>query len=319
MAVYTEVPDSEVQEFLTHYNIGEVTALKGIAEGVENTNFFLSTTEGQYILTLYEKRVNADDLPFFLGLMDHLSQKGLSCPQVISDKKGQQLGRLCDRPAAITGFLQGMWPRRIKPVHCKELGRAMAQLHQAAADFTLERPNSLSLEGWGPILEACREKGNSVQDGLIESLDHELSFLQENWPGTLPTGVIHADLFQDNVFFLDEKLSGLIDFYFACNDILTYDLAICLNAWCFEEDNSFNVTKARLMLKAYQGIRPLSEAELEALPVLARGAALRFLLTRLFDWINHPEGAFVKPKDPLEYVRKLKFHQSVKSVRDYGL
>ena len=194
------------------------------------------------------------------GLIDHLSQKGLSCPQVILDKKGRQLGTLCGKPAAITGFLQGMWPQRIKPVHCKELGRAIAQLHQAAADFTLERQNSLSLKGWGLILEACRGKGNSVQDGLIESLDRELSFLQENWPEALPTGVIHADLFQDNVFFLDEKLSGLIDFYFACNDILAYDLAICLNAWCFEKDNSFNVTKTRLMLKAYQNIRPLSRS-----------------------------------------------------------
>ncbi len=319
MAVYTEVSDSEIRNFLTYYRIGQVVTLKGIAEGVENTNFFLSTTTGSYILTLYEKRVNETDLPFFLGLMDHLATKGLSCPRVIADRDGATLGRLCGRAAAITSFLDGAWPRQIKTAHCDQLGGLMAQLHDAAADFTLTRANNLSLSGWGSLLESCRDKVNSFQDGLIEKLDQELYFLSNNWPQALPAGVIHADLFQDNVFFIGDKLSGVIDFYFACNDMLAYELAICLNAWCFEDNSDFNRAKSSAMLAAYHARRPLTVAERDALPILARGAALRFLLTRLFDWLHHPADAFVEPKNPLDYIHRLTFHQKVKSVKDYGL
>ncbi|WP_020591034.1 homoserine kinase [Kiloniella laminariae] len=319
MAVYTEVPDDEVESFLTEYDIGEVLSLKGIAEGVENSNYILHTTVGNYILTLYEKRVKKEDLPFFLGFMQHLAAKGISCPIPIAGKDGDYLRTLCGRPAAITAFLDGMWPRRIQPFHCRALGKTMAEMHLAGADFTLERPNSLSVSGWQQLLESCESKGDQVKPGLTRELEQELAFLSSNWPDSLPKGVIHADMFQDNVFFIHENLSGVIDFYFACNDLLAYEIAICLNAWCFEPDNSFNVTKAQLMTRAYQETRPLTREELEALPILARGAAFRFLLTRLYDWINHPAGAFVKPKDPLEYLNKLRFHQSVKSVRDYGI
>ena len=319
MAVYTEVPDDEVETFITEYDIGDVLSLKGIAEGVENSNFILHTTQGFFILTLYEKRVDKTDLPFFLGYMQHLAAKGISCPVPIAGKDGNNLRELCGRPAAITAFLEGMWPRRIQPFHCRALGQTMAEMHLAGQDFKIQRPNSLSVNGWREVLESCEDKGEQVKLGLTVTLQNEFDFLAENWPVNLPRGVIHADMFQDNVFFIHEKLSGVIDFYFACNDLLAYEIAICLNAWCFELDNSFNITKAQLLIKSYQDIRPLSQDELKALPILARGASLRFLLTRLYDWVNHPEGAFVKPKDPLEYLNKLKFHQSVKNASDYGI
>ncbi|MGF1624064.1 MAG: homoserine kinase [Alphaproteobacteria bacterium] len=319
MAVYTEVSDEDLESFLTEYEIGDVVSAKGIAEGVENSNYLLLTTKGQYILTLYEKRVEEGDLPFFLGLMEHLAEKGFACPTPIAGRDGRSLRWLAGRPAAIISFLQGLWPRRILPDHCAGVGRALAEMHVAAADFALKRPNALSVPGWRPLLDACRADGDRVARGLIATLDTELDLLEARWPDNLPVGVIHADLFPDNVFFLDHALSGVIDFYFACTDFLAYDVAVCLNAWCFETDTSFNVTKARRMLGAYVRRRPLTLAELAALPMLARGAALRFLLTRLYDWLNCPPGALVRPKDPLEYLRKLQFHAQVAGPEAYGL
>jgi homoserine kinase type II len=319
MAVYTEVSDEELREFLTQYDLGEVTAFKGIAEGVENSNYLLRTTSGSFILTLYEKRVAPRDLPYFVGLMEHLASRGINCPIPLRGRDGDSLRKLAGRPAAIITFLDGLSARRIQPQHCRLLGEALAQLHLAGMDFTGHRPNDLSVSGWRPLFEASAERANEVQAGLAETLDKELSLLEAGWPGGLPEGVIHADLFPDNVFFLGERLSGIIDFYFACNDFFAYDMAVCLNAWCFEPDNSFNVTKARHMLQAYRAARPISEAELAALPLLARGSALRFLLTRLFDWLNHPPGALVKPKDPLEYLKKLSFHKQVGGPGAYGL
>jgi homoserine kinase type II len=319
MAVYTEVTDDDVAAFLQQYDLGEVVSMKGIAEGVENSNFLLSTTTGTYILTLYEKRVKRDDLPFFLGLMEHLAERGIRCPTPIHGRDGRALRELCGRPAAIVTFLQGMWPKRITVDHCRKLGRAIAQMHEAGRDFALHRPNDLSVDGWRPLLEACDGRADEVEPGLAEELRTELDVLEQAWPRDLPEGVIHADLFPDNVFFHQGEVSGFIDFYFACNDQLAYDLAVCLNAWCFETNNEFNVTKARALLQAYQEVRGFSDAELQAIPTLARGAAMRFLLTRLFDWLNHPEGAFVAPKDPREYLRKLRFHREVRGPGAYGL
>ena len=319
MAVYTQVFDEDLEAFLEGYALGEVLSFKGIAEGVENSNFLLRTTEGNFILTLYEKRVAPSDLPFFLGLMGHLAEGGISCPTPVLDKDGKALNELCGRPAAIISFLDGLWPRRIQPFHTKELGSALAKFHIAGQDFELHRPNALSIQSWRPLFEACAARADEVCDGLAQKISEEVSFLEENWPEHLPSGVIHADLFPDNVFFRHEKLTGLIDFYFACNDFLAYDIATCLNAWCFEPDNAFNVTKARLLLRSYQAVRPLDPEELRTLPILCRGSSLRFLLTRLYDWLNHPEGAFVKPKDPVEYLRKLSFHQAIRSPAAYGL
>ncbi|MTI09965.1 homoserine kinase [Curvivirga aplysinae] len=319
MAVYTEVSDADLREFLTHYDVGEIVSAKGIAEGVENSNYLLKTTKMPLILTLYEKRVNPDDLPFFLNLMDHLAEKGVNCPLPVHDKNGQALRELCGRPAAMISFLDGMSPKQVMPFHCAELGKAMAQFHLAGADFDMERDNALSVEGWRNLLDDCTDRADEVKQGLAAELEAEFDYLSNHWPTDLPRGVIHADLFTDNVFFLDKKLSGIIDFYFACTDFYAYDLAICLNAWCFERDGSFNITKAKQMLSGYNKVRALSIAEMEALPIFARGSSLRFLLTRLYDWLNHPEGALVKPKDPMEYYGYLKFHGHIKSPTEYGL
>src|SRR5262245_21861584 len=319
MAVYTDVSGDELAEFLKDYDVGELLSYKGIAEGVENSNFLVHTSKGAFILTLYEKRVAADDLPYFLSLMAHLAAHGVICPQPAKNRKGEVYSTLAGRPAAVINFLEGMWPRRPNANHCAGVGQALAKMHLAGADFPLKRKNPLSVGGWRPLFKQAAQRANEVQHGLYEFLGRELDHLERNWPTDLPEGVIHADLFPDNVFFLGDKLSGLIDFPFSCNDILAYDVAICLNAWCFESDHSFNVTKARALLSAYGRERALSAAEEEALPLLARGAALRFLLTRLVDFLNVPPGALVKPKDPLEYVRKLRFQQSVQSLRDYGV
>ena len=319
MAVYTDITDDELAEFLARYDIGEVLSFKGIAEGVENSNFLLHTDAGFFILTLYEKRVREGDLPFFLGLMEHLADHGINCPQPVKSRDGAALGRLAGKPAAVVTFLDGMWPRRPGVRHCAALGEALARMHVAGADFHLSRENALSVAGWTPLYRAAGMRADEVLPGLPVAIAEELSHLELHWPTGLPQGVIHADLFPDNVFFLGDKLSGLIDFYFACNDALVYDLAICLNAWCFETDASFNITKGMALISAYHRTRALSPAEIAALPTLARGAALRFLLTRLVDWLNVPEGAMVKPKDPIEYVKKLRFHQKVASAREYGL
>lgn len=319
MAVYTDVPTEALASFLAGYDIGELLSYKGIAEGVENSNFLVHTGAGHFILTLYEKRVAVHDVPFFLALMEHLHARGITCPQPVQTRKGETLGTLCGRPAAIVTFLDGMWMRRPDAGHCAAVGEALARMHLAGADFPGKRRNALSVEGWRPLSEQADGRADSVQPGLHAAIIEELGFLEKNWPRGLPAGVIHADLFPDNVFFLGEKLSGLIDFYFACTDTLAYDVAICLNAWCFEPDHSYNITKGQSLLNAYIKTRALSDAELAALPLLARGAALRFLLTRLVDWLNVPAGALVQPKNPLEYFRKLRFHQKAESVRDYGL
>jgi len=319
MAVYTDVAADELAEFLSQYDIGELLSYKGIAEGVENSNFLVHTSNGAYILTLYEKRVGIDDLPYFLSLMAHLAERGVSCPQPAKTRKGEVYATLAGRPAAVINFLEGMWPRRPNATHCSGVGQALAKMHLAGADFPLYRENPLSVAGWRPLFNLAASRADSVQAGLSDFIARELDQLEASWPADLPVGVIHADLFPDNVFFLGNRVSGLIDFPFSCNDILAYDIAICLNAWCFETDHSFNVTKARALLNAYGRERKLSAAEESALPLLARGAALRFLLTRLVDFLNVPPGALVKPKDPLEYARKLRFHQNVASVRDYGL
>ncbi|NHO31814.1 homoserine kinase [Acetobacter fallax] len=330
MAVYTEVEDEALAGFLTEYDIGRLTAFRGIAEGVENSNFVLRTrqdeTDRDFILTLYEKRVNPAELPWFLRLMRHLATNGLSCPLPVEGRDGQALRELAGRPAAITTFLPGVWPRHIHVEHCAPLGAALATLHVAGQDYAAERPNGLGPEAWRPLLRASQGSGATEQafPGLSEELDLALDRILPAWPvasgpSALPRGQIHADLFPDNVFFLDGAISGLIDFYFACTDLLAYDVAICLNAWCFGDDGTFNVTCARRLLEGYESVRPLTKAERTALPVLCSGAAMRFALTRLYDWVNTPPGAMVTRKDPMAYVRRLRFHMASPTLEAYGV
>ena len=319
MAVYTEVSDEALAVFLAEYDLGTAVAFRGIAEGVENSNYQLRTTAGDFILTLYEKRVDPAELPWFLGLMRHLAGQGITCPLPVQGRDGDALRTLAGRPACITTFLPGVWPRRVRPEHCAPVGAALAGLHVAGAGFQPQRPNALGPGGWPPLLERCLPRADCVQPGLAAELQSALGGILAQWPSGLPRGHIHADLFPDNVFFLDGRISGLIDFYFAATDLLAYDVAVCLNAWCFEPDYQFNVTKARAMLRAYAETRPLSPEERAALPVLCQGAAIRFLLTRLYDWVNTPEGAMVTRKDPLEYYRRLRFHLTARDEHAYGI
>jgi homoserine kinase type II len=319
MAVYTEVNDADLACFLASYDLGQVLALKGIAEGVENSNFFLHTERGHFILTLYEKRVEERDLPFFLGLMEHLASRGLSCPQPVKNRQGGALSKLAGRPAAVVTFLEGICRRNPSVRCCAAVGRALGKLHSTSASFASKRRNSMGLAAWPALFEEARPRASKLQPGLAAEIATELDFLGRNWPSHLPEGVIHADLFPDNVLFLGDEVSGLIDFYFACTDQLAYDVAICLNAWCFEPDGSYNITKGLAFISAYEAVRSFTAPEREAFVVLARGAALRFALTRLVDWLNVPANALVHPKDPREYLKKLRFHQQSRSFRELGL
>lgn len=319
MAVYTDITETELAALLSEYGIGELRSYRGIAEGSENSNYMLHTSTGEFILTLYEKRVERADLPFFLGLMQHLANKGISCPLPVQRRDGGLMSEIAGRPAAIITFIEGFWVRRPSAAHCREVGKALAELHRAGADFELSRPNAMAIPGWKTLWDGARDRADEMEVGLAREVEADFASLEANWPADLPSGVIHADLFPDNVFFLGDRLSGLIDFYFACNDFYAYDLATCLNAWCFEKDFSFNLTKGWALLAGYQSIRELTPTETAALPVLAHGSALRFLMTRLYDWLHVPDGAMIQKRDPKEYLRRVRFHRAISSASEYGL
>ncbi len=318
MAVYTDVTFEDLEGLLRGYDIGTPLSFKGIAEGVENSNFYLQTDRGAFILTLYEKRVKVDDLPFFLGLMEHLAARGIACPQPVRDQAGKNWSMVKGRAGAILSFLNGISLRRPENHHCQAAGEALARLHAAGDGFALSRPNALGPAGWRELADATNPRAEAVQGGLGMLIADALAELEKDWPRDLPTGIIHADLFPDNVLFMGDRLSGVIDFYFACNDMLAYDLAVTLSSWCFESDGAYNVTKARSMIAGYRSVRTITDAEIAAMPLLMRGASLRFLLTRLYDWLNPDPNALVRPKDPREYAKKLRFNLQVKSAGEYG-
>ena len=310
MAVYTDITDEELAALLADFDLGAPLSLKGVAEGVENSNFLLETEAGRYFLTIYEKRVREADLPFFLGLMGWLAAHGYPSAPPIPARDGELLKRVRGKPCAIVAFLSGLSVRRPTAAHCREAGRGLAALHLAAEGFALTRANDLGQAAWAPMFAALKADAEILKPGLAAQIDADLAALAAGWPQGLPTGVIHADYFPDNVFFQAGRFAGTIDFYFACCDALAYDIAVALNAWCFEADGSFNITSARALVAGYEALRPLSDAERAALPILAHGAAMRFFLTRLHDWGATPAGALVRPKDPLEYERKLAVHRA---------
>lgn len=316
MAVYTDINDAELEAFLAEFDLGRLVSFKGIAEGVSNSNFLLETDRARFILTLYEHRSREEDLPYFLDLMLWLGEHGYPSPSPQADREGRMLKRLAGKPAALVSFLAGVSVKRPGPAHCFEAGEALARLHLATAGFTGHRENNLGQPHWAEMFDTCRDAAEALRPGLAAEIDADLDLLSANWPADLPAGVIHADFFPDNVFFLGGKFAAAIDFYFAANDAFAYDLAICLNAWCFEPDRSFNVTKARNLVAGYQQRRPLSPDERQALPTLAHGAAMRFFLTRMIDWGATPAGALVKPHDPLDYVAKLAFHRASRGRLD---
>lgn len=318
MAIYTFVDPQALACLLRLYDIGELVDAVGIREGIENTNYRITTDRGTFILTIYEKRVRRDELPFFLALMGHLAGRGIPCPLPVRTRDGGLLTRIRDKPAAIVTFLEGRWPRRISVERCRALGEILARLHIAGQDVRLRRPNDLGPPAWGSLIAACR-RGEDTGFAWLGELQTIVAETVSAWPVGLPEGIIHADLFPDNVFFAEDRVTGVFDFYFACGDLLAYDIAICLNAWCFEADGSFNVTKSRGLLSGYEAIRPLSAGERENLPILARGAAIRFLATRLYDWLHRVDGAEVTPKDPREYWAKVRFHRQIESSSAYGI
>jgi len=327
MAVYTQVSDEALAEFLSAYDLGAALAFKGIAEGVENSNYYLETEKGRFILTLFEKRVDAAELPYFIGLKQHLAAKGYPCPQPVLARDGNALRRLEGRPAVIITFLDGLSPRRPNVRQCRALGEGLANMHLALADFSMARENSLGPKAWAPLWSGRAEDANALQAGLSDTV--EAAFVQilraRSTFADLPRGTIHADLFPDNAFFLGDDFSGAIDFYFACSDALAYDLAVCLNAWAFDEGSGsdasqleFSFSRGAALIAGYQSVRPLSITERGALPVLCLGAAMRFFLTRLVDWTSTPAGALVRPKNPLEYAARLAFHLRMKGAEGYG-
>jgi len=318
MAVYTDITDEELGALLADFDLGAPLSLKGVAEGVENSNFLLETEAGRYFLTVYEKRTREEDLPFFLGLMRWLAEHGYPSATPIRDRAGEMLKRVRGKPCAIVTFLSGLSVRRPSAAHCREAGAGLANLHLAAEGFPGVRENDLGQAAWAPLFANLRAEAEELKPGLAATIDADLAAIAARWPTDLPRGVIHADYFPDNVFFAAGRFAGAIDFYFACNDALAYDIAVALNAWCFEADGSFNITSARQLVAGYEAIRPLSDAERAALPILAHGAAMRFFLTRLADWGATPDGALVKPKDPMEYERKLAVHRAAPDLVLFG-
>jgi len=311
MAVYTHVRPAELDAFLAPFGIGPVTSFKGIAEGVENSNYLLKTDDASYILTLYEKRVDPADLPFYLGLMDFLANAGVRTARPLKDKSGALLGELCGRPAALIEFLEGVSAEPPSTIQARATAKAMAELHLAGASFPMSRANGLGSKEWAGLLKGVAPQLEKIEQGLREELEVNLKETLASWPHGLPAGVIHADLFPDNVLLKDGAVSGLIDFYFACNDTYAYDLAVMINAWCFE-DGEFRSELSHAILEGYQSARPLSGDEMKALPILAQGAAIRFILTRAIDWINRDPGALVVPKDPRALLPNLRFHGTAK-------
>jgi homoserine kinase type II len=311
MAVYTKVSGAALAGFLEGFALGRAVSLTPIAEGVSNSNYVLETEAGRFILTLFEARTREEDLPFFMGLMRHLAEKGLKVPLPVADASGALFGSLCGRAAALTGFLDGAWPRDILPGMAGQVGAALAGLHLAGRDFEGRRDNDLGLSGWRRLTGRLGGKAAEIEPGLDAEIAKELAALEAGWPEGLPRGAIHADLFPDNVFFDGGgTLSGLIDFYFACTDFLAYDLAVCLNAWCFDEERCFLPGRAAEMIAGYEAARPLSASERDALPLLCRGGAMRFLATRAHDWIFRPKDALVTPKDPMDYVARSRFFRN---------
>ncbi|MBL8530713.1 MAG: homoserine kinase [Hyphomonadaceae bacterium] len=318
MAVYTPLDDDDLAALAGGYDLGHIIACEGIAEGVENSNFKLTTEAGRYILTIFEKRTAESDLPFFMGLMARLAERGFPAPEPAPTRTGGFLTRVKAKPAAIVSFLDGAWPRAPDIGHCAAIGAALARMHEALAGFEMTRPNALGPDGWERLIAPRLAQAEFLRAGLAREIERDVAVVRAAWPQDLPRGAIHADLFPDNALFVGDALSGVIDFYFACTDFLAYDLAVCLNAWCFEDERIYDTGRGAAMIAAYEAVRPLTEAERAALPVLARGAALRFFATRLTDWGDTPEGALVRPKNPLEYADKLAFHRRAKGAEDYG-
>ncbi len=317
MAVYTKLKHQEVRQFLEQYNINNFKDYKGITEGVENTNYLIKTSEQDYILTIYEKRVDENDLPFFIKLLSYLSENKFPCPKPIANKNNEKINRIKNKNAALVTFINGQSKNKITSEECFEIGKITAQLHEITKKFDINRKNNLSIENWDSIFEKTIKQKIDLDESIIKKAKNYLNFLKDKWPKNLPQGIIHADLFPDNIFFTNNKVSGIIDFYFACNDFFAYEIAICINSLCFDNNSTFNMTKAKNLIDGYTSIRTLSEDEKKYLPILSMGAAMRFFLTRFYDFYHTDNKADVKIKDPFEYLKKIEFHSTIKNFNEY--
>ena len=320
MAVYTQISIDELNVFLSKYNIDNINEFSGIKGGTSNSNYLLTADNKKFILTIFEERTNQENLPFYFDLMNHLNAHDIKCPEVIKDKQGNFSNSIKQKHAVITSFLTGSSLEKIKPIHCSNLGLTIAKMHNASEKLNIKRENELGLDKLGIIIEKLKTYKKHIDDEKLKFIEDEFLFLSREISKDLPSGIIHADLFPDNIFFEENNLTGIIDFYFSCNDFYAYEIAICLNAWCFEESNNeFNPTKAKYLLGSYNQERKFSNEEVEALPLLARASALRYLLTRLLDFYSHEDSDLILKKDPNEYISKLRFHQSVRKASEYGL
>ena len=320
MAVYTKLSENNLKDLFSKYNLGKLLKFQGIQEGIENSNYFVKTDSGKFILTVYEKRVEEKDLPFFMGLMKNIFNENFPSPEPIINKNGNYITEIFGKKAAVVSFLEGTSKKNLTPDNCYEVGIYTAKLHMITKNLNIKRTNKLSVNSWRLIYRKIQRDCSKIYPDLTKIIERNLEIIEDKWPKNIPRGIIHADLFPDNIFFKGNKLTGIIDFYFSCYDFYALEIAICLNALCFEGKNenlSFNVTKAKKFIDGYSSIRKLTEEEKESLKILCHGAAMRFLLTRVFDYLNLTEDALVKIKDPVEYLKRLEFHNSVKNYQDY--
>ena len=319
MAVYTQVSQQDLDNFLKNYEIGSLENFNGISAGVENTNYKIRTNKGFYILTLYEKRVDKKDIPFFLELMFYLSNEKIQCPLPIKNRNGKLFGELNSRPASILTFLEGSSTETIYPKQVNTLGKILAKIHILGKQLKIKRKNPLSLENFESLITLSKKNSDNIRNDLSKEIDSEYYRVRSNWPGNLPKGIIHADLFPDNVLFIGNEISGVIDFCFSCNDFLSYDLATCLNAWCFDKEGILDLNLSSELINGYQSLRKLEENEINSFHIICSGSALRFLMTRINDWKDQLGGGVVVPKDPMNFVKILDFHKNVKDAKEYGL
>ena len=320
MAVYTQLNQNKIEEILSNYNLGKLDSFKGIEEGIENTNYFLSVNKKKLILTVYEKRVKSEDLPFFSNLMSSLNKANFKCPAPVRNNNNSTITNFNGKKLMIVSFLEGKAKSNLSPENCKAIGIETAKMHELTKNFKIKRHNDLSINSWRSLFDTVKDQCSTLHKDLPKLIEENLDSVEKNWPKDLPKGIIHADLFHDNIFFNKDKFSGIIDFYFSCEDFFAFEIAICFNALCFDgakENLSFNVTKAKSFIDGYSSVRKLSDPEKQSIKVLSQGAALRFLLTRVFDALNTVEGAIVKVKDPIEYLQRLEFHKNAKNHEDY--
>ena len=320
MAVYTKFDQNNIEEILSYYSLGKLDRFKGIEEGIENTNYFLTVNKKKFILTIYEKRVKSEDLPFFSELMTSLNKASFKCPIPIINNQNEALTNYNGKKLMIVSFLEGKAKQNLSPFNCRSIGKEVAKMHDITKNFKLKRKNDLSVKSWRKLFNSIKDKCSSIHKDLPKLIEENLNDVEKNWPKNLPQGIIHADLFHDNIFFIEDKFSGIIDFYFSCEEFYAFEIAICFNALCFDGQKnnlSFNVTKAKNFIDGYTSVRKLTDSEMHSIKVLSQGAALRFLLTRVFDALNTVEGAIVKIKDPMEYLKRLQFHKNAKNHEDY--